>query len=311
MRIVKRLVSELKLPMFSTVDVNGQAIDIRATFQPKSSIKYSHEFIKFAVLAFAIASIPVTIHLAINAYFWIAFLTHWSTIIGTIYLICSFVLSLSSSPFMEDEDENDSEQDSTAITGSPNALTVSAPLSKLTKATWTLFVMNINLQLFVCILYWLLVFKDQELDYARVYEHGVLFVIIAIDGFVLNRTPIRLRQIGLAYIVPVTYLIWTLIHYATGVGNPDQEDEDPETDDDALYGSLNWNERPGASGRLAAMLVVAFIPIMFLFTFGVSLLFPRRYQDGGSGRGQKKQETSVGAGARDAEGGERNRVTLY
>ena len=54
-------------------------------------------------------------------------------------------------------------------------------------------------------------------------------------------------------------------------------DRPDATDDDALYGTLNWNERPKGAGILAALLICVAVPVIFIVTWGVSSLVPRRY----------------------------------
>lgn len=55
-------------------------------------------------------------------------------------------------------------------------------------------------------------------------------------------------------------------------------DRPDATDDDALYGTLNWNERPKGAGILAALLICVAVPVIFTVTWGVSALVPRRYE---------------------------------
>jgi hypothetical protein len=249
----RRLLSEWRLPMFSTTDTNGKVIDLKATFNPspeKGYIAVKAVFLVFNTFA-VVNSIWVE---EPSKVFWLAFLTHWATIVSTLYLISSFLVCLLVRSFPQD----------TTL--------------RSVNIAWGLFTAAVNLELFVAILYWTLVYeKGSVLLFRTIYEHGILLFVVGLDGYIIHRIPIRWKQIMLVYTVLISYLIWTGIHAISGIGNPTKADSDPETDDDALYGSLNWNERPQGSGILATLLITVAVPLMFLLTWSISICIPRRY----------------------------------
>ena len=102
-------------------------------------------------------------------------------------------------------------------------------------------------------------------------------LVVAFDGYFIHRIPIRFKQIALVYMVEVSYLLWTVIHALAGIGNPDFTEDLEGMDDDALYSSLNWKERTGASGFLAVLVIAVAVPIIFLITWSISVIVPRRY----------------------------------
>jgi hypothetical protein len=146
-----------------------------------------------------------------------------------------------------------------------------------TKLIWVLYVISIHSQVFVSLLYWLLVYDGSSVVYPEVYRHGILMVLVMTDGFVVNRIPIRLKQIVFVYAYALAYLGWTLIHFGADLGNPETTDNDPDTNDDALYGVISWRDNAGGAVVLCLILVLVVIPLMFIFTWGLSLWVPHRY----------------------------------
>jgi hypothetical protein len=146
-----------------------------------------------------------------------------------------------------------------------------------TKIMWVLYVIAIHSQVVVTLLYWLLVYDGSSVDHTDVYRHGILMILIMMDGFVINRIPIRLKQIVFVYAYSFAYLVWSLIHFAADIGNPETMDNDPDTNDDALYGVLSWRDNPGGAAILCLILFFVGIPLIFVFVWALSLWVPHRY----------------------------------
>ena len=255
--------------MFGVQDTNGKTIDLQRTFVSTSKIVW---LTKFLLVLFGISGIVIDISNENFPDFWLAFLTHWGELIGTYYLIMSFVVSLGRFPVLSGEDEKG------ASTG-----------TALTKIVWGLFPAILTLQTIIILVYWLTVYDGGTIIYDQIFGHGLLYLAIAFDGHVLNRTPIRMKQILFLYIIAITYIIWTLIHgLATDIGNPKNVDRTPDGDDDALYGVINWTERPLSTFITLTILLVVAGPLFFSIYFGVSVVIPRRYLP------EKKEETGTG-----------------
>ena len=88
--------------------------------------------------------------------------------------------------------------------------------------------------------------------------------------------PIRLKQIFLVYAFAITFLIWTFIHAASGIGHYDN-DNDPETDDDSIYSTVNWKKRPRGAAIMSTFLLFVAIPVIFFVLWFLSKLFKPRY----------------------------------
>jgi hypothetical protein len=172
----RRLLSEWRLPMFSTTDTNGKVIDLKATFNPspeKGYIAVKAVFLVFNTFA-VVNSIWVE---EPSKVFWLAFLTHWATIVSTLYLISSFLAFLIVRSFPQD----------TTL--------------RAVNIAWGLFTTAINVEVFVTIpTWWTIVFeKGDPVVFRVIYEHGILLFMVALDGYIIHRIPIRWKQIMLLH----------------------------------------------------------------------------------------------------------------
>ena len=174
------LLSEWRLPMFGTTGADENTIDLKETFNPSPKIPWI--VTKVALLALnTFAVINSILMEEPSKAFWLSHLTHLTTLISTVYLISSF-LSLVLFPIESGAKE----------------------VSTHSKATWGLFALSINLEMFVTIMYWVLVYDSSTLLLFRaIYEHGILFLLVALDGFVIHRFPIRFKQIAWVYLVEI------------------------------------------------------------------------------------------------------------
>lgn len=95
------------------------------------------------------------------------------------------------------------------------------------------------------------------------------------DGFVLHRIPIRMKQSIFSWLFLFVYMIWSVIHAFSGIGNPLYYNTD--RNDDVIYEALDWKEEPESTGTTAAVLFIIVIPILFCIVFGISLVLPHNY----------------------------------
>ncbi|GFH44000.1 hypothetical protein CTEN210_00474 [Chaetoceros tenuissimus] len=235
---------ELKLSLFSKEDANEKEVDLVETFSPSpKGFIIASKIMLLAVSTFNF--VTSILNYNDNKEMWPMFLTKWGFMLGYSYLLSSTV-------------------------------TVISPL-KLMKLTWGLFAATINIQMFITINYWVLVYNGSTEPFSSYYEHGIFFILLALDGFAVHRYPLRFKQIFLVWAVLIPFLIWSIIHSKLGIGNSLHNDRPDATDDDALYGTLNWTERPKGAGILSALLICVAVPLIFIITWGLSVLVPRRY----------------------------------
>lgn len=246
-----RSIAEFRLPIFSQLDTNGKIIHLEDSFAFKSKIIW---LAKFVLVAFSVSGMAYDIATTDIPSFWLAYFTHWGEVFGTTYIVLSFMISIGWIP----------------VTNSSGGATI------WTKVVWGLFSGNFTSQMIIVPMFWFTVYDGNGVDYQILFGHGFLFLGIALDGLILNRTPVRVKQILFAYLIAGLYIVWTLIHgLATNIGNPINVDTDG--DDDAIYSVLNWTARPLSTFITVALLMVVAAPICFFFFFVISLAIPRRY----------------------------------
>ena len=146
-------------------------------------------------------------------------------------------------------------------------------------------------ELVITILYWGLLF-DGDANYQDVMTHGGCMVLVVVDGFFLSRLPLRLKQFWLFEAFAVAYLLWSLIHAYSGVGNP-YKDDGTQTDD-AIYGPLAWKNETVSSMILTLLLLFVANPIAFLLLRAVSRLAPRRLREAGEGERRIRKAAASG-----------------
>ena len=104
--------------------------------------------------------------------------------------------------------------------------------------------------------------------------HGGALALVAIDAFLLNRTPLRMKQFVWFELFSICYILWTVIHAYSGIGNPYNDGVDKS--DDAIYESLAWKNDTTRAVIMSVGVVFVANPIVFLFCRFVSRLPPRR-----------------------------------
>ena len=245
-----RLSTEFGLSIFSLQDASGKTMNVEETFHHNSKAIW---FLKFLFVGFATSNLIVSLMQSDNMAFWFAFLTQWGILISTVYLFLSFSAGTGWFP--------------TTSNNKHKKATV------WIRMVWAFFVASINSQVLISFLFWGTVYDGGIINYNMIFGHGLLLLIVAIDGYIINRTPIRFKQIFFVYLVSLSYTTWTLIHgLATELGNPTTEG-----DDDGLYSIINWCQRPLPTLLIVVSLHCAVIPILFAFTWGLSAAIPGKY----------------------------------
>lgn len=249
-----RLKDQWQCGLFSLNDADGKIIDIEKTFQPKPKILLS--IVKLGLLGWMIQALVNS--LATISYsppvFWMAFLTNWQGLLNLAYLFCSMLLMVI--PRLSQQ-----------VDGEPNRKTQMI----FVKITWFLYTASINLSLLASLLYWFLEYDPEKaLSYKDLMMHGVIFIFVFVDGMIINRIPIRLKQILWVEVVPIMYLLWTIIHLYSGIGNPLSGGE-------ALYEAVDFKATPVFASILVVVLTIIVVPALFIVLYLISSLFKKRY----------------------------------
>lgn len=282
------LIKWFKLPMYSITDVSGKVIDVQGTFQPTFCPIGIILFIKISILALSIAALieSFIVTYSEDILFYFAFLTSWGFLLSLGYLLVTLIGQFygRTPPSSSDEPQLSVQKNdisivitSTRIPHDDDSSVTSQELNVIHRITWTLFTVAINLEFIITCLFWLLVYSGYPLLFSDVYNHGGVLLALIIDGYGIHHYPIRFRQIVWVYPVFFLFVIWSYIHGAANLGNPLRQDNDPDTDDDALYAPLNWKKRPGAAAIITLLVGTVLIPLFHVFMWGLSMIFQKRY----------------------------------
>jgi hypothetical protein len=234
-------------PNFRAIDGPTQTIDVSASFSPHGIFVLGCKFVTLGVTIY-------TIYLGYFSDprpFYFAYLTHW----GLVFSLAYSVMSVYNSFF--------------PVAQPPSGTTT---VSRRTILTWVFFTIAVHTEVLITLLYWSMIYSG-ELHLVSVFSHGVVAALVLVDGLFVNTIPIRLRH-WLEFIMPVDllYIIWTVLHSSLvfDIGNPDNQDEDPETNDDLIYTVLDWGQEPTQTGLMAALIVLVLSPVIYLLLWGIS-----------------------------------------
>eukprot|EP00569_Conticribra_weissflogii_P005106 CAMPEP_0171344534 /NCGR_PEP_ID=MMETSP0878-20121228/19591_1 /TAXON_ID=67004 /ORGANISM="Thalassiosira weissflogii, Strain CCMP1336" /LENGTH=268 /DNA_ID=CAMNT_0011847747 /DNA_START=76 /DNA_END=882 /DNA_ORIENTATION=+ len=245
--------------MFDTVEpssvkikTGSQVLDIVATFSPRP--RWFYILAKMFLAAWAIAIMHSSIATYENPSFWLAYLTNQGWVFTVAYFFCSLLSAL----YLAKRGTMDNLQGCGGL---------------LVKSTWALFAIALPAEIVIAILFWVLEFKG-NLTYVSVMTHGGGIFLLVFDGFIFSRIPLRMKQFLLFETFSSFYILWNIIHAFSGIGNPNTEEG--VDDDDAIYGSMNWNDDPGSAGIVAVSTLVVLNPIVFLVCRCASRILPKR-----------------------------------
>lgn len=277
--------SECRYPGWFSIQEGERILDIPASFGPTS---LQARLVKFVFMVWFNASViykwwTKRDHPA----FFLAWLTNWSLIFSCIYLIMSFLNSIL--PPAQPKTQYES-------------------VSLWTKITWLLFEVASHFVMITVLLYWSLQYEPgvSGMDYVNIFTHAIT-LLVWFEGLYINRIPVRWKHLPVPMLLAALYVIWLAIHQlATDIGNPPQSDNDPETDDDLMYPSVNFTETPLFSSILVVLVVFAAVPLIHWLLWTLSLYsFPCNCS--GYNRRYISEVSTVGSGKENAN----NNVNMY
>jgi len=196
-----------------------------------------------------------------NLYFYyFAYFSSWGMLWSVLYMLLSLCNSAFDLPqpqpsFKTTDVENDNDKENLQIISIRAKITwIFATLALLTGSTET-------------IIYWTLVYEmGDDVSYLDLAPHGLVFLVVTIDAFHLNRIPLRWMHLWMVWGFTLSFICWSFLQgpLAFDIDNPDQEDDDPDTNDDAIYANLSW-QSDDITKTVIFSLSVTFIlqPILF------------------------------------------------
>jgi hypothetical protein len=171
--------------------------------------------------------------------FWLAYLTHWSLVIAAAYILMSTL----SAVYLATQTHS-------------KCAEFKGGTGVLINITWALLAAAAPMEVTVTILYWVLEFEG-TFSYVSIMSHGGVMILVEIDGFVLSRVSLRMKQFVFFESFALVYCVWTLIHAYSGMGNPYA--------DDAIYDSIAWKNNMKPTVILIVVLLLVANPIIFFF----------------------------------------------
>ena len=219
--------AEYALGWFSVEDFNGKTIDTQRTFCPRPRwIVVPLKVFFFATTLSVIVYNILTIQYSPKP-FWLAWYTNWTVLVVLFY------------------------QQLSAMTVLCTQLPHPTQPTPLLKATWLTYPWAATTSLAATILYWLLVYNpedDDKLTFLTVVKHGILSLLVLTDGLVVSYIPVRIKHLWIPFVFNLLYILWSIVHSFTDIGNPFKKGDDDyytqDDDNDAIYKALNWNKRP-------------------------------------------------------------------
>ena len=224
----------------------------------------------FVAISLHVLYVDITRYPPHNLWVYLFFLTHWGHILNITYLLCSLLCCVifggspdNEIPVVIEEDERNK------------------AIPKLIEITWLLYSTTAPLSLAICILYWIGIAPGQSpqdsLNYVCIMEHGIIGIIVLIDGVLVGTIPVRAKHYVCLLAVCITYLLWSLVNYILKLGNGEWG---PAYDDDSLYPVLNWSWE----SRRVAAIVSSFATIVLCpFLFWIVWMLSIASLDSGSG----------------------------
>ena len=214
-----------------------------------------------------------------NWKYYMIYLTHWGHTLNVSYLACSLCCRLFLRRALGRWKEALVPGEDGQLTAVP-ATHLKPPF--LARLTWSLYALAAPLAISIALLYWTALVpiaggiptngpslyhvhfgwfvkkyggwggpdRGDILDirastYVSVMEHGVLGLLVLLDGAKLGCIPVRAKQVAVLMALCIAYLTWSGIHCLLGIGvgdweGPIWETDDDGSDDDAIYPVLNW-----------------------------------------------------------------------
>ena len=141
------------------------------------------------------------------------------------------------------------------------------------RLTWYLFNMSLHATIVAALLFWVLDYQaSDKLSLLTLLPHGPTVILTLVDGFWINRIPIRLFHWWSAVLpLQLGYTGWTLLHAYLEIGNPTRTENDSESNDDAIYRDIVWKSDPVETLIRFVVVILAVGPAIQFILFLLSL----------------------------------------
>lgn len=231
--------------------IHGRVLDIPESFAPASGYAFLW---KVVYCGTCIGTMIWALIDTNSPEFYFAYFTNWGVLWCCLYSFLSVLNTVLASR-----------------TGQPAA---DKSVGLRIRLTWIFLTIAAHGSLTASFLYWPLVFEPgvTNVTYLAIAPHGILLVLTLVDGFYVNRIPLRwMHYLGVTLPLDLAYALWSYLHSALDIGNPDRNDADPSTNDDALYENvLEWNEEWQTALTWAVVTMLVIGPVLFSLLWTLS-----------------------------------------
>lgn len=250
--IWQRIKFELRGNIFSLEEPNGLYIDVANSFAPPyPRFRHAILLLRAVILVWSLSSLILSVDSRPDeeGAIYLAYLTHLGLIITIIYQVAACMVTFHRSCLIQPNIDSQHE------------------LSTPVKIMWFLYFLSVPNEIIITLLYWTLDYptKDGPVSYTNVFVHGILALLLLIDGNLIARIPLKMKQIVAIEIYATLYLIWTVIHAFSGVGKGDH------TDEYLLYSVIDWKDKPIKTLITSFVILFVACPIVFTFAWFLSL----------------------------------------
>ena len=248
MNVCTRLCSELTMPPFQIQEIDNKIVNIPASFCP--SPLWLTGSIKFLLLVLSVTTLSFGILDWSPTYFDYFFgFDHCTLVITVLY----FILSLYNTAF-------------------PPIFTSAGDPTLCIKCTWALFAVAAPAQLLSTIIFWGIEFingDERTRTIVSYMVHGGLFVLLMMEGLILNRIPIRACHLVYPFRLVTLYIIWTVLYEYFEIGYMIEPNADEGSTN--LYPYFSWKDDPGMAAAICATTLLVILPVLFTMIWLISL----------------------------------------
>ena len=109
---------------------------------------------------------------------------------------------------------------------------------------------------------------DGSFTYLSIIKNGATIPLLLMDGLLINRIPLRMKQFALFQFIVIAYLAWCVAYTFSGLIMPNGEE--------SMYEWLDWKNDIHSAILLSLFVLILVNPAVFLSTRAVSRILPRR-----------------------------------
>ena len=128
--------------------------------------------------------------------------------------------------------------------------------------TWLLYTIVLPGQFLVAFGYWSFDYTPDELmTFINLYKHAYIGVLLLLDGLIIARIPLRVKQWKGVFIYGIVYLLWSIVfsYYKMGKNNG------------IIYEFIDWRGNPHLAAAIFFLLVFVMAPFVFYMCWLVSV----------------------------------------